>query len=67
MALEGHERVGADAVAAQQIKAAEIRQIDEEDAQAARAVQIRDGHVLPSLKPGLGMKWNEKAVRKFAA
>ena len=30
-------------------------------------VQIRDGHVLPSLKPGLGMKWNEKAVRKFAA
>ncbi len=29
-------------------------------------VVIRDGHSLPSARPGLGMKWNEKAVRKFA-
>ena len=30
MPLEGHERVRADAVAAQQVEPAEIRQIDEE-------------------------------------
>ena len=30
-------------------------------------VMIRAGHALPLARPGLGMKWNEKAVRKFAA
>ena len=30
-------------------------------------VVIRDGHAIGSAQPGLGMKWNEKAVRKFAA
>jgi len=30
-------------------------------------VAIRDGHALPSARPGLGMKWNEKMVKKFAA
>jgi mandelate racemase len=30
-------------------------------------IEIRDGHALPSARPGLGMKWNEKSVRKFAA
>jgi mandelate racemase len=30
-------------------------------------VVIRDGHAIGSARPGLGMKWNEKAVRKFAA
>ncbi len=30
MAFEGHQRVGADAVAAQQVEAAEVRQVDEE-------------------------------------
>jgi len=33
----------------------------------AEPVEIRDGHALPSAKPGLGMKWNERAARKFAA
>ena len=30
-------------------------------------LQIRNGHVIGSARPGLGMKWNEKAVKKFAA
>jgi mandelate racemase len=30
-------------------------------------VQIRDGHAIVPARPGLGMKWNEKAVSKFAA
>jgi mandelate racemase len=29
-------------------------------------VQIRNGQVVGSARPGLGMKWNEKAVKKFA-
>ena len=30
-------------------------------------VQIRDGHAIVPARPGLGIKWNEKAVSKFAA
>jgi mandelate racemase len=30
-------------------------------------VQVRNGHAVGSARPGLGMTWNEKAVRKFAA
>jgi mandelate racemase len=30
-------------------------------------VQLRDGHAIVPARPGLGMKWNEKAVSKFAA
>jgi len=30
-------------------------------------VQIRDGKAIGAAGPGLGMKWNEKAVKKFAA
>ncbi|MGQ0654405.1 MAG: enolase C-terminal domain-like protein [Betaproteobacteria bacterium] len=29
--------------------------------------EIRRGCVIPSARPGLGMKWNEKAARRFAA
>jgi len=30
-------------------------------------VEIRDGHAIVPARPGLGIKWNEKAVSKFAA
>jgi mandelate racemase len=30
-------------------------------------VQISDGHAIVPARPGLGIKWNEKAVSKFAA
>jgi mandelate racemase len=30
-------------------------------------VQIRNGMAIGPAGPGLGMKWNEKAVRKYAA
>ena len=30
-------------------------------------VKVRDGKVTGSARPGLGMKWDEKAVRKYAA
>jgi mandelate racemase len=30
-------------------------------------VRIRNGHVIGSGRAGLGMKWNEKAVKKYAA
>jgi mandelate racemase len=29
-------------------------------------VQVKDGHVLISERPGLGMTWDEKAVKRFA-
>jgi L-alanine-DL-glutamate epimerase-like enolase superfamily enzyme len=28
-------------------------------------VELKDGFVLPSRRPGLGMAWNEKAVKRF--
>lgn len=30
-------------------------------------VRVRDGKVIGNARPGLGMKWEEKAVRKYAA
>ena len=30
-------------------------------------VRVKDGKVIGSARPGLGMKWDEKAVRKYAA
>ena len=33
----------------------------------AEPVQIRNGHAIGSTRPGLGIAWNEKAVRKYAA
>ena len=33
----------------------------------AEPVRIRDGNAIGAAGPGLGMKWNEKAVRKYAA
>ncbi len=30
-------------------------------------LRVKDGHVLPSQQPGLGMRWDEKAVRKYLA
>ena len=44
-----------------------LEYVDWADPILEEPLEIRDGHVLPSPKPGLGMKWNEKAVRKFAA
>ena len=33
----------------------------------AEPVRIKDGRVIGSARPGLGMTWNEKAVKKYAA
>jgi mandelate racemase len=44
-----------------------LEYVDWADAILEEPVRIRDGHALPSARPGLGMKWNEKNVRKFAA
>ena len=39
--------------------------VDWADAVLEEPVQLKDGHVLSSRRPGLGMKWNEKAVKRF--
>lgn len=44
-----------------------LEYVDWADAVLAEPVQIRDGQVLGSARPGLGMTWNEKAVKKYAA
>jgi len=41
--------------------------VDWADPVLAEALRVKDGFVLPSEKPGLGMRWNEKAVKKFLA
>jgi len=44
-----------------------LEYVDWADPVLDEPVEIRDGHALVSGRPGLGMKWNEKAVRKYAA
>jgi mandelate racemase len=44
-----------------------LEYVDWADPVLEEPVQIRDGHALVSGRPGLGMKWNEKTVRKYAA
>jgi len=44
-----------------------LEYVDWADPILEEPIQIRDGHAQPSARPGFGMKWNEKAVRKFAA
>jgi mandelate racemase len=44
-----------------------LEYVDWADPVLDEPVQIRNGHVVGAARPGLGMKWNEKAVRKFAA
>ena len=42
-----------------------LEYVDWADPVLDEPVQIKNGHVVGSARPGLGMKWNEKAVKKF--
>ena len=44
-----------------------LEYVDWADAILAEPVRIKDGHVLGSARPGLGMRWNERAVKRYAA
>jgi len=44
-----------------------LEYVDWADPVLEDAVQINDGFAIGAGGPGLGMKWNEKAVRRFAA
>ena len=44
-----------------------LEYVDWADPILEEPVEIRDGHALVSGRAGLGMTWNEKSVRKFAA
>ena len=44
-----------------------LEYVDWADPILEEPVQIKDGRVIGVAGPGLGMKWNEKAVKKFAA
>ena len=44
-----------------------LEYVDWADPILEEPVQIRDGRVIGVAGPGLGIKWNEKAVKKFAA
>ena len=44
-----------------------LEYVDWADPILEEPVQIREGRVIGVAGPGLGMKWNEKAVKKFAA
>jgi mandelate racemase len=44
-----------------------LEYVDWADAVLEEPLPIRDGRAAGSARPGLGMKWNEKAVRKYAA
>ncbi|WP_454726908.1 MULTISPECIES: enolase C-terminal domain-like protein [Cupriavidus] len=37
------------------------------DAVLADTLEVVDGHAVPSQRPGIGITWNEAAVRRFAA
>jgi mandelate racemase len=41
-----------------------LEYVDWADAVLDEPLQIRDGAVVPTSRPGLGMKWNEKAVER---
>ena len=44
-----------------------LEYVDWADPILEEPVEIRDGHALVSARAGLGMRWNEKSVRRFAA
>jgi mandelate racemase len=44
-----------------------LEYVDWADPVLAEPVEIRDGMAIGAAGPGLGMRWNEKAVRKYAA
>jgi mandelate racemase len=44
-----------------------LEYVDWADPVLAEPVEIRDGMAIGAGGPGLGMRWNEKAVRKYAA
>ncbi len=43
-----------------------LEYVDWADPILAEPVRIKDGRVIGSARPGLGMTWNEKAVKKYA-
>jgi mandelate racemase len=43
-----------------------LEYVDWADPVLEEPMQIRNGHVTGSARPGLGMRWNEKAVKKFS-
>ena len=43
-----------------------LEYVDWADAVLAEPLELRDGQVLIPERPGIGMRWNEKAVRRFA-
>lgn len=44
-----------------------LEYVDWADPILEEPVQIKDGRVIGAAGPGLGMKWNEKAVKKYSA
>jgi len=44
-----------------------LEYVDWADPVLDEPVQIRDGRAIGAARPGLGMAWNEKAVKKYAA
>ena len=44
-----------------------LEYVDWADPVLEEPVRIKDGRAIGSAAPGLGMKWNEKAVKRFAA
>ena len=40
--------------------------VDWADAVLEAPVQLKDGHVLIGEHPGIGMKWDEKAVKRYS-
>lgn len=43
-----------------------LEYVDWADAILEEPLVVKNGHVLPRERPGLGMRWDEKAVRKYA-
>ena len=43
-----------------------LEYVDWADAILEEPLAVKNGHVAPRERPGLGMKWDEKAVRKYA-
>jgi mandelate racemase len=44
-----------------------LEYVDWADPVLEEPVRIKDGKAIGSVRPGLGMKWNEKAVKRYAA
>jgi mandelate racemase len=44
-----------------------LEYVDWADPVLAEPLRIEKGHAVPSSRPGLGMAWNEKAVKKYLA